>query len=246
MWTCQCLRRIPPPLRAIMSTPAALASAPAADAARAADLRALFAQRIAMLDGAMGSMIQTHPLDRGGLPRRRASRAHPHDLKGNNDLLASHAPRPHRPRSTPTTSPPAPTSSRPTRSAPRPSRRPTTGWKSIVTRAQHSPPSPAPAAPRSPGRGRHARPPLLRRRRHRPAQPHALDVARRQPARLPRRHVGRGRRRLHGAESEALVAAGVDLRCSSRRSSTPSTARPPSSRSSPSSTRPCRIRPRAR
>ncbi len=77
----------PPTFRAIMSTPAALSSAPAADPARAADFRALFAQRIAILDGAMGSMIQTYKLEE---PDFRGTRfaAHPHDLKGNNDLLS--------------------------------------------------------------------------------------------------------------------------------------------------------------
>jgi hypothetical protein len=61
-----CVLAMPPPppsFRAIMSTPAALSSAPAADPARAADFRALFAQRIAILDGAMGSMIQTYKLE---------------------------------------------------------------------------------------------------------------------------------------------------------------------------------------
>jgi 5-methyltetrahydrofolate--homocysteine methyltransferase len=51
-------------------------------------LRASVAQRILVLDGAMGTMIQSYALDetdfrgdRGGL------RAHPKDLRGNNDLL---------------------------------------------------------------------------------------------------------------------------------------------------------------
>jgi 5-methyltetrahydrofolate--homocysteine methyltransferase len=61
------------------------ASSPASDRAEA--FRALFAQRIAVLDGAMGSMIQTFTLEE---PDFRGSRftAHPHDLKGNNDLLS--------------------------------------------------------------------------------------------------------------------------------------------------------------
>jgi 5-methyltetrahydrofolate--homocysteine methyltransferase len=54
-----------------------------------AALRELFAGRIAILDGAMGSMVQTHKLAeadfRGGVGGRFA--AHPHDLQGNNDLL---------------------------------------------------------------------------------------------------------------------------------------------------------------
>ncbi len=75
-----------PTVRAIMSTSAALSSAPAADPARAAAFRALFAERIAILDGAMGSMIQTYKLEE---PDFRGPRFadFPHDLKGNNDLL---------------------------------------------------------------------------------------------------------------------------------------------------------------
>lgn len=49
-------------------------------------LRALFAERIAVLDGAMGSMIQTYPLDEADF-RGEQFKRHPHDLKGNNDLL---------------------------------------------------------------------------------------------------------------------------------------------------------------
>ncbi len=55
-------------------------------AAREDAFRRLFATRIAVLDGAMGSMIQTFKLEE---PDFRGDRfkAHPHDLKGNNDLL---------------------------------------------------------------------------------------------------------------------------------------------------------------
>jgi 5-methyltetrahydrofolate--homocysteine methyltransferase len=69
-----------------MSSPATPCPSPAADPARAAAFRALFAERIAILDGAMGSMIQTYKLEE---PDFRGTRftAHPHDLKGNNDLL---------------------------------------------------------------------------------------------------------------------------------------------------------------
>lgn len=49
-------------------------------------LRALFASRIAVLDGAMGSMIQTFKLTEADF-RGERFRDHPHDLKGNNDLL---------------------------------------------------------------------------------------------------------------------------------------------------------------
>jgi len=49
-------------------------------------LRELFENRIAVLDGAMGSMIQTHGLEEADF-RGARFRDHPHDLKGNNDLL---------------------------------------------------------------------------------------------------------------------------------------------------------------
>ena len=50
-------------------------------------LRALFERRIAILDGAMGSMIQTFNLQEADF-RGARFRDHPHDLKGNNDLLS--------------------------------------------------------------------------------------------------------------------------------------------------------------
>ena len=49
-------------------------------------LQRLFENRIAILDGAMGSMVQTYKLDEAAF-RGERFRDHPHDLKGNNDLL---------------------------------------------------------------------------------------------------------------------------------------------------------------
>jgi 5-methyltetrahydrofolate--homocysteine methyltransferase len=49
-------------------------------------LERLFAQRIVVLDGAMGSMIQTYKLEEKDFRATRFA-SHPHDLKGNNDLL---------------------------------------------------------------------------------------------------------------------------------------------------------------
>ncbi|HWA09581.1 MAG TPA: homocysteine S-methyltransferase family protein [Opitutaceae bacterium] len=49
-------------------------------------LQALFRQRIVVLDGAMGSMIQTYKLEEADF-RGERFKSHPHDLKGNNDLL---------------------------------------------------------------------------------------------------------------------------------------------------------------
>jgi 5-methyltetrahydrofolate--homocysteine methyltransferase len=49
-------------------------------------LDALLARRILILDGAMGTMIQRHRLDEAGFRGERFA-SHPHDLKGNSDVL---------------------------------------------------------------------------------------------------------------------------------------------------------------
>ncbi len=54
---------------------------------RARQLRALLAERIVYLDGAMGTMIQRHKLNEADF-RGDRFRNHPSDLKGNNDLLS--------------------------------------------------------------------------------------------------------------------------------------------------------------
>ena len=59
---------------------------PAAVYTRGAALPALLEQRIAIIDGAMGTMIQRHPLGEADFRGERFA-AHPKDLKGNNDLL---------------------------------------------------------------------------------------------------------------------------------------------------------------
>ena len=53
----------------------------------AAAFRDLFAKKIVVLDGAMGSMIQTFTLSEADF-RGDRFKSHPHDLKGNNDLLS--------------------------------------------------------------------------------------------------------------------------------------------------------------
>ncbi len=53
---------------------------------RTAELQALLAQRILILDGAMGTMIQRHGLEDADY-RGERFKAWPSDLKGNNDLL---------------------------------------------------------------------------------------------------------------------------------------------------------------
>jgi 5-methyltetrahydrofolate--homocysteine methyltransferase len=57
------------------------------DADRADAFRRLFASKIAVLDGAMGSLIQTCNLQEADF-RGEPLRTHPHDVKGNNDLLS--------------------------------------------------------------------------------------------------------------------------------------------------------------
>src|SRR3954463_7690308 len=54
---------------------------------RADAFRLLFASKIVVLDGAMGSMIQTFKLSEADF-RGEQFKSHPHDLQGNNDLLA--------------------------------------------------------------------------------------------------------------------------------------------------------------
>lgn len=64
-----------------------MASLPPLNPERDAAFRALFPQRIVILDGAMGSLIQGYGLQEKDF-RNQALAAHPHDLKGNNDLLS--------------------------------------------------------------------------------------------------------------------------------------------------------------
>src|SRR5580658_331925 len=52
-----------------------------------AALRRLFESRIAVLDGAMGTMIQARNLEEADFRGKRFAN-HPKDLKGNNDLLS--------------------------------------------------------------------------------------------------------------------------------------------------------------
>ncbi|MEO8297765.1 MAG: homocysteine S-methyltransferase family protein [Burkholderiales bacterium] len=68
---------------AASSTPSA---APSRAYTRGAQLPALLAERIVILDGAMGTMIQRYKLDEAAFRGERL-RDHAKDLKGNNDLL---------------------------------------------------------------------------------------------------------------------------------------------------------------
>jgi 5-methyltetrahydrofolate--homocysteine methyltransferase len=69
------------------SSPPPTANLFAEGSARADAFRRLFAAKIVVLDGAMGSMIQTHKLEESDF-RGERFKSHPHDLKGNNDLLS--------------------------------------------------------------------------------------------------------------------------------------------------------------
>jgi 5-methyltetrahydrofolate--homocysteine methyltransferase len=71
----------------ISSFPAASSALAARAAASAEALQKLFNERIAVLDGAMGSMVQTYHLTESDF-RGSRFRDFPHDLKGNNDLLS--------------------------------------------------------------------------------------------------------------------------------------------------------------
>src|SRR2546422_9866053 len=54
---------------------------------RVIELQDMLRRRIAIIDGAMGTMIQACQLDEAHF-RGRQLADHPHDLKGNNDLLS--------------------------------------------------------------------------------------------------------------------------------------------------------------
>ena len=69
-----------------MNRPAAPQARAAAAFTRGAGLPALLARRIAIIDGAMGTMIQRYKLSEADFRGARFA-DHPKDLKGNNDLL---------------------------------------------------------------------------------------------------------------------------------------------------------------
>ena len=81
------LMRSTAPLAAPAPAPVqAPAKAPSRAYTRGATLPALLAQRIVIIDGAMGTMIQRHKLSEADFRGARFA-GHPKDLKGNNDLL---------------------------------------------------------------------------------------------------------------------------------------------------------------
>ena len=78
-------RTLSPPLGE-SRTSEADAAAPFARTSRRARLSGMLAERILVLDGAMGTMLQAYGFDEGGY-RGDRFREHPRDLRGDNDLL---------------------------------------------------------------------------------------------------------------------------------------------------------------
>ena len=100
-------------------------------ARRIAALPALLKQRVLVLDGAMGTMIQAHKLDEAGYRGKRFADWR-QDLKGNNDLLTLTQPEIIFDIHTAYLEA-APTSSKPIRSTQRRSRKPITAWRASFT-----------------------------------------------------------------------------------------------------------------
>ena len=75
------------PTMTISRCPAAAGTTPFTRETRLARLPALLRERILVLDGAMGTLLQRHALHRGRLPRRAVRAITTADLRGDNDLL---------------------------------------------------------------------------------------------------------------------------------------------------------------
>ena len=190
----------------------------------------LLRERILVLDGAMGTMIQGHQLDEADYRGERFA-AYDRRPRGRQRPALADPARRH-PRHPPApTSTPAPTSSAPTPSTAPASPRPTTGSR---TSAYELNVAAARARPRGRRRVPTADRPALRRRLARPDLEDRLDLARRQRPRRPQHHLRRARRGLPRGGARAWSTAAPTC-CWSRPSSTPSTPRPRSSRSRRSS-----------
>ena len=163
-------------------------------ASRLALLPGLLRERILVLDGAMGTMLQAHRFTEADF-RGERFRDHPRDLRGNNDLLcltqpeavaAVHAALPRGRRGHPQHELVHRDADRPGRLRLRPGDRP---------RAQRRGRAPGPRRRRRRRSGR-ARPAALRRRLARSDQPDRLDELGRRRSGRPQRHVGGARGRL--------------------------------------------------
>ena len=162
-------------------------------------LEAILGERIAVLDGSWGVLIQSAVRGEEAY-RGERFRDHPRDVAGDPDLLNLTRPEIVR-ASTTSTSRPARTSPRPTRSRrrDRPGRlRARGGRRRDEPRGR---PARAARPPTSGRRGRRAAP--LRRRLGRAAQRLALALAARRRPRVPRRDLRRGRRGVRRADARA-------------------------------------------
>ncbi len=79
-------RTLPPPTSAARDAGLATEAGPFTRATRRARLLELLAERILVLDGAMGTMLQAHGFDEAAF-RGERFRDHPRDLRGDSDLL---------------------------------------------------------------------------------------------------------------------------------------------------------------
>ena len=163
---------------------------------RIAALKEAAEERILMLDGAMGTMIQRYKLDEAGYRGDALPRSSQRDLKGNNDLLMLTQPEIIREIHDAYLEAGADILETNTFNAQLDLRRPTTASRTIAHEMNV-----AAAQARARGGRRldaeDAGQAALRRRRARPDQPHRLDLARCQRSGLPRcqlRCAGRGLR----------------------------------------------------
>ena len=155
-------------------------------------LRRVAAERILVLDGAMGTMIQALGLDEEGYRGARFD-AWNREVRGNNDLLILTRPDAIRDIHLAYFRAGADIVSTNTFSSTRIAQA-DYGMAEIAHELNVEGARLArAAADRAQARGR---PPALRRRRARADQPHRLDLARREQSGLPRRHLRRAARRL--------------------------------------------------
>jgi 5-methyltetrahydrofolate--homocysteine methyltransferase len=174
---------------------------------RSAELRALMASRILILDGAMGTMVQRHGLVEADYRGARFA-AHGKDLKGNNDLLNHHAAGRDRrhPRRVPRGGRRHHRDQHLQRHPHRP--RPSTASKTWVYELNVAGAAPG---PREADAAQHARQAALRGRRAGTDLAHGLAVARRQRPRASATSPSTSWWWTTTSRSRGLVAGGVDM-----------------------------------
>ena len=170
-------------------------------------LRKLAAERILVLDGAMGTMIQALKLEEEDFRGARFA-AWNRELRGNNDLLNLTQPEAIRDIHLAYLRAGADIVATNTFSSTSIAQA-DYGMEDIAYELNLAGARLAREAALRGERG--GRPAALRRRRHRADQPHRLDLARREQSRLPRRHVRRAARRLCGAGARRCIDGGADL-----------------------------------